>query len=61
MSKPPPTTPHSDLDGVHRDEKPNVESADEAGQDAGDLARARNESARPPYSEDKPNRDDRSR
>ncbi|HEX2762384.1 MAG TPA: hypothetical protein VHM92_00875 [Allosphingosinicella sp.] len=61
MSKPPPSTPHSDLDGVHRDEKPNVESAEEAGQNAGDLARAREEGARPPYSHDVGNRDDRSR
>ena len=27
VTKPPKSTPHSDLDGVHRDEKPNVESA----------------------------------
>lgn len=61
MSKPPKSTPHSDLHGVHSDEKPNVETADEVGDDAGDLARARDEGARPPYSHDLPNRDDRSR
>ena len=37
MSKPPKSTPHSDIDGVHRDEKPNVESAVEAGQGTEDL------------------------
>ena len=54
MTKPPPSTPHSDLEGVHRDEKPNVESANDAGQDTGDLERAHEESAaRPSYSDDK--------
>ncbi|HEX8572659.1 MAG TPA: hypothetical protein VF759_07905 [Allosphingosinicella sp.] len=61
MSKPPKSTPHSDIDGVHRDEKPNVESAVEAGQGTDDLARASDESvARPDYSDDVKNRDDRS-
>ncbi len=61
MTKPPKSTPHSDIDGVHRDEKPKVESALEAGQGAGDLARAKDESAaRPDYSDDVKNRDDRS-
>jgi hypothetical protein len=50
------------LDGVHRDEKPNVETAIEAGQGTEDLARADEETvARPDYSEDVKNRDDRSR
>ena len=59
MSKVPKSTPHSDLDGVHEDERPNVESALEGGEDSGDLEQARRESAgRPPYSEDsKPDRD----
>ena len=62
MSQPPKSTPHSDLDGVHRDEKPNVESAVEAGQGTDDLARASEESvARPDYSDDVKNRDDRSK
>ena len=62
MSKPPETTPHSDLDGVHRDERPNVESAVDSGEGSEDLARAANEdSARPDFSEDVKNRDDRSR
>ena len=61
MTKPPKSTPHSDIDGVHRDEKPNVESAVEAGQGSEDLARAADEdSARPEHSEDVKNRDDRS-
>lgn len=53
MPKPPQTTPHSDLDGVHRDEKRNVDSANDAGQDASDLQRASEESVgRPDYAED---------
>ena len=56
MPKPPQSTPHSDLDGIHQDERPNVETAVEAGQDSGDLERARKESkGRPPYSNDKGN------
>ena len=62
MTKPPPSTPHSDIDGVHRDEKPNVESAVKAGQGAESLARAREEAAaRPDFADDVKNRDDRSR
>jgi hypothetical protein len=62
VSQPPKSTPHSDLDGVHRDEKPNVESAVEAGQGTDDLARAGDEAVgRPDYSDDVENRDDRSR
>ncbi|HEY0412971.1 MAG TPA: hypothetical protein VGD66_07510 [Allosphingosinicella sp.] len=53
MPKPPKATPHSDLEGVHRDEKRNVDSANEAGQDSGDLERAhRGSTGRPPYSGD---------
>jgi len=53
VAQPPKATPHSDIDGVHRDEKRNVDSANEAGQDSGDLARAQAQSAaRPPYSDD---------
>ena len=56
MPKPPESTPHSDLDGIRQDERPNVETAIEAGQDGGDLERARKESkGRPPYSNDKGN------
>jgi hypothetical protein len=61
MPKPPRSTPHSDLDGVHQDEKSNIDSANEAGEDAGNLALAREESAgKPDFAEDRPNRDDRS-
>ena len=61
MSQPPKSTPHSDMDGVHRDERPNVETAIEAGQGTDDLARAAAETvARPDYAGDVKNRDDRS-
>ncbi len=62
MSQPPKSTPHSDIDGVHRDERPNVESAIEAKQGTENLALARDEAAaKPDYAEDVKNRDDRSR
>jgi hypothetical protein len=62
VPKPPQSTPHSDLEGVHRDEKRNVDSANAAGEDSGDLEKARQRSpGRPPYSDDPPNREDRSR
>jgi hypothetical protein len=62
VPKPPQSTPHSDLDGVHEDEKRNVDSANEAGEDSGDLERAhRHSQGRPPYSDDRRNREDRSR
>ena len=61
VSKPPKSTPHSDIDGVHRDEKPNVQSAVEAGEGAEDLAlAAKEDAARPDYSDDVKNKDDRS-
>ena len=61
VSKPPKSTPHSDIDGVHRDEKRNVDSANEAGEDSGNLGLAYDESAgHPEYSDDRPDRDDRS-
>jgi hypothetical protein len=48
MAKPPESTPHSDIDGVHQDEKRNVDTAVEAGQGAASLARAKKETkARP--------------
>lgn len=61
MTKPPKSTPHSDLDGIHQDEQPNVESAVEAGQDSGDLAHAREHSiGRPRYEgKEERNKDDR--
>ena len=61
MSRPPKSTPHSDIDGVHQDEKRNVDTANEAGEDSGDLERARDESVgRPEYTDDQPDREDRS-
>ena len=60
MPKPPLATPHSDIDGVHRDERPNVETANDAEQGAEDLAHAKRQStARPPRSSEKSD-DDRS-
>ena len=62
MSKPPTSTPHSDIDGVHRDEKPNTDTARETGEGAEDLALARDEATgKPRHAEDVLNRDDRSR
>jgi hypothetical protein len=53
VSKVPKSTPHSDLDGVRRDQRPIIETALETGADAGDLERARKDSAgRPPYARD---------
>ena len=52
MNKPPAAPPNSDIDGVHQDERPNVEVADERGEDAGDLAKAeRHSTGRPPRTE----------
>jgi hypothetical protein len=54
VPKPPQATPHSDLDGVHKDEKRNIDSANEAGQDTSDLQRAHEGSkGRPDYGEEK--------
>jgi hypothetical protein len=63
MSKPPESTPHSDIDGVHRDEKPNVETAIEAGQDSGTVADVQDQSVgRPDYSDEPvPGHGDKSR
>ena len=62
MSKPPPATPHSDIDGIHQDEERNVDSANRARQDSSDLQKAREGNvARPPYTDDQPEREDRSR
>jgi hypothetical protein len=60
MAKPPSTPPHSDLDGVDEDALHNAPAADRAGQDSGDLERARRDSpGRPAYVDDQPGRDDR--
>ena len=50
MAKPPKTTPHSDIDGVHQEETPNTDVAADLGQSGAELARARRQSvARPPH------------
>ncbi len=60
VTKPPPSTPHSDLDGVHQDERRNTDVAAELGQSAEDVEQARKQSrARPPV-DDQKSRDDRS-
>lgn len=64
MAKPPETTPHSDIDGVHQDERRNTDVAAELDQDSGDVAEAKKESrARPVDSDlrpqDEETRDDR--
>jgi hypothetical protein len=60
VARPPKSPPHSDIDGVHQDEKPNVEAAVETGQDTRNLKLARDESrAKPPYAPEK-SRDERS-
>jgi hypothetical protein len=62
VTKPPESTPHSDLDGVHRDERRNVDSANEAGQDSGDVARAKAQGVgRPRSTDDQPPRENRRR
>lgn len=59
MPKPPPTPPHSDLDGVHQDAASIPDAAAAAGQDAGDLDRARRGSAGRPAPQRKPDGDSR--
>ena len=53
MSKPPKSTPHSDIDGVHQDEKPNVETAQETGETGEGLELAREQSkGKPPHTDE---------
>jgi len=60
MPKPPTATPHSDIDGIHEDERRNVDTANEAGHDGADLAKAKREGiARPPSSDGQARGDDR--
>ena len=55
MPKPPQSTPHSDISGVHQDEERNAKVAADTGEGAGELKRAHDEKAgRPPYADDKP-------
>ncbi len=56
MPKPPKSDPHSDIDGVHQDERPNVETARESGQTATSLALARLQSKGRPRHTDKKGR-----
>ena len=61
MPKPPNTPPSSDIDGVDQDARRNTDAANESGQDASDMALAREEAAgKPDFSEER-GRDDRSR
>jgi hypothetical protein len=60
VTKPPPSTPHSDIEGVHQDERRNTDAAAELGQSADDVEQAKQQSrARPPL-DDQKSRDDRS-
>jgi hypothetical protein len=60
VAKPPETPPHSDIDGVHRDEKRNIDAANDSGEDSGNLKLARDQArAKPPHS-DEESLDDRS-
>ncbi len=60
MPKPPKTTPHSDIDGVHQDEELNVKVAARTGDSATELAEAKKKDvARPHHIEDEENKDDR--
>jgi len=43
VAKPPKSIPHSDLDGVHQDEKPNVATVRETGETTASLKLARDE------------------
>lgn len=57
MPKPPKATPHSDIEGIHQDERRNVDAANNAGQSSADLARAKKESrGRPPSSDEEEDR-----
>jgi hypothetical protein len=60
MAKPPPSTPHSDIDGIHQDERRNTEVAAELGQSAKTLRDVGKERvAKPPMAEDDKGGDDR--
>jgi hypothetical protein len=62
MAKPPKSTPHSDIDGVHAHERRNTDVAAELGNSAADLKKAGDgNSARPDYHDKKENLDDRTK
>lgn len=61
MAKPPASTPHSDIDGVHRDGTRASAKLPARGADADDLRKASEEdAARPAYSNEESS-DDRTR
>jgi hypothetical protein len=60
MAKPPPSTPHSDIDGIHQDEERNVETAAKTGETPASLDHARKQTkARPDHVDDRRNKEDR--
>ncbi len=60
MAKPPKSTPHSDIDGIHQDERRNTDVAAELGQSAQTLEDVGKERvAKPPIAEDAKHGDDR--
>ena len=60
MAKPPKSTPHSDIDGIHQDEERNTDTATKIGQSGASLAHAKKEArARPPHLDDVAGNDDR--
>ena len=60
MSKPPKTPPNSDIDGVREDQHDIIDSANRAGQDAGDLDKAKRKSIGRPAGTGGKARNDRS-
>ena len=54
MPNPPTATPHSDIDGVHKDERRNVDVAAERGETAADVERAKRNSPGRPRPSDLP-------
>jgi hypothetical protein len=62
MTKPPPSTPHSDIDGVHQNERRNTDVAAERGESGKELRDAQEgNAARPEYHDDQENKDERTR
>lgn len=60
MTKPTKETPHSDIDGIRRDDEPAVKAANRAGQTTADLERAEDLSTgRPDRSDSLEGDDDR--
>ena len=52
MPKPPPTPPHSDIEGVHRDKRRNTDVTADRGESAREIAEAKRKSVgRPDHSE----------